>query len=164
MNSTDTENQTPKNNSFFNSASHSKTFKWLAIILAELILLLASFALGLRVGFHKAHFTELWASNYPGNFGPSSGKRFFAAPPPGGKFLNSYAIDGNILTKTGDNLLLKDETGNEKTVLISSSTLIRQNFQTLQSGDLKAGQEVLIIGEPNQQGQIQAKLIRVLNP
>jgi len=139
---------------------HSKVFKFVVALLAELILLIGTFSLGMNVGFHKAGFTYSWSQNYPNNFG---GRQALVAPPPSSAFFNPHGLDGTILNSDKNTLVLKDEDNTEKTVLISSQTSIRLNFQNLKAADLKAGEEVVVIGEPNPQGQIEAKLIRVLN-
>lgn len=139
---------------------HSKIFKFSIALLAELILLIGAFSLGMNVGFHKADFTYSWNQNYPNNFG---GPKILTMPPPNGAFFNPHGLDGTILSVDKNTLVIEDGDNNEKTVIISPQTSIRQNFQNLQPADLKMGEEIVIIGEPNPQGQIDAKFIRVLN-
>ena len=143
-----------------NKNPHSKIFKFAVALLAELIILIGVFSLGMSVGFRKAGFTYSWSQNYPNNFG---GRQVLVAPPPSGAFFNPHGLDGTILNFDKNTLVLKDEDSTEKTVLISPQTSIRLNFQNLKPTDLKAGEEIVVIGEPNPQGQIEAKLIRVLN-
>lgn len=142
----------------FLKTSHSKFFKITAVILAELILLIGAFSVGTKVGFRKAVFTYSWSQNYPNNFGGSK----MMPPPPNGQFFNPHGMDGTILSADKNTLVIKDGDNNEKTVIISAQTAIRQNFQSLGPTDLKTGEEIVVIGEPNPQGQIEAKLIRVL--
>ncbi|TSC53659.1 MAG: hypothetical protein LiPW39_149, partial [Parcubacteria group bacterium LiPW_39] len=49
----------------------------------------------------------------------------------------------------------------EKIILISEKTTIEKGRETIKKEELKAGDRVVIIGSPNEQGQIEAKLIRV---
>lgn len=139
---------------------HSKTFKVLVVVLFELILLIGAFTLGLRVGVGKAGYTYSWAVNYPNNF--VGGRRILMPPPP--QFINAHGLDGTILSMSNSNLYIKDEDGNENTIVVSPTTSIRQNFQSLQVNDLKVNEEIVVIGSANDKGQIDAKLIRVLNP
>jgi hypothetical protein len=143
-----------------NKTPHSKIFKLATVLLAELLLLIGAFWLGVNVGFKKAGFTYSWSQNYPNNFG---GPKMMMPPPPGNAFFNPHGLDGIILSADKNTLAIKDEDNTEKTVIVSSQTSIRLNFQNLQFADLKTGEEVIIIGEPNPQGQIEAKLIRVVN-
>jgi hypothetical protein len=143
----------------FPKIPHSRIFKFVIIFLVELILLVGIFSLGVNIGFKKANFTSAWTQNYINNFGE---KRTLIQPPPSGAFFNPHGLDGTILSIDKNTLVIKDEDSTEKTVLISPSTVIRLNFQNLQPSDIKNGEEIIIIGEANPQGQIDAKLIRVL--
>jgi RNase P/RNase MRP subunit p29 len=140
---------------------HSKIFKFVIALLAELIILVGIFSLGMNIGIKKAGFTYAWSQNYLNNFG---GSRMMVAPPPSGQFFNPHGLDGTILSSDKNTLVIKGDDNTEKTILISPQTTIRFNFQNLQESDLKTGEEIIVIGDPNPQGQIEAKLIRVLNP
>lgn len=151
------QTQTPSN------PNHSKIFKWLVFTLAELILLIGAFALGTSVGFHKAGFSYSWATHYRGNFGgPTTGQ--FMPPPSGSNFFTPHGEYGEILSVNGtSSIIIKDSGGNENTILISPGATIRQDYQTLLPQNLKAGQDIVVIGQPNDQGQIEARFIRVLD-
>ncbi len=142
----------------------SKTFIWTTVILAELILLIAVFDLGIHVALHKARYTDSWARNYGKNFGDSRmfGRLPTASPEHDGDFMPAHGLAGTIISLDKNNLTLKSVDNVEKTVLVSASTIIRMNFQNLQAADLKPGQEVVIIGSPNDNGQIDAKIIRII--
>lgn len=140
----------------FNSG-HPKSLKWLLAGLVELLLLIGVFSLGMNVGFHKANFTYSWVSHYPKNFNLPVGL------PPAKDFFNPHGVFGQILTNNnGSSLIIKDSDGNEKTILVSPGVTIRQNYQNLQPDNLKDNEQIIIIGDPNSQGQIQARFIRVL--
>jgi hypothetical protein len=140
---------------------HSKTFKWAVFIIAGFIMLIGAFTLGIRVGFHEAHFTETWEKGYSANFGVPGDMPIKRSPQD--PFLNAYGISGTILTVNGNNLTLKDSDNTEKVVVMSAGTSIRLNFSTLKPADLKTNQSIIVIGQPNEQGQIDAKFIRILN-
>jgi len=137
--------------------AHSKTFKWIVFGLAQFIILIAVFSLGAKVGFHQAHFTESWERGYPANFGLP------VRHSPQSPFLNAHGVFGSILNVNGNNLTIKDSDNNEKPVVIDAGTSIRKNFTDLKPADLKVNDSIIVIGEPNEQGQILAKFIRVLN-
>ena len=63
--------------------------------------------------------------------------------------------------------MIKGSDNVEKTVTLENETTIRENFDTLTAKDLKSGQTIIVIGEPQEQGsasgQIEAKFIRVLS-
>ena len=50
----------------------------------------------------------------------------------------------------------------EKTVLVGTSTLIRKLDSEVKPEDIRTGDFLVVIGEPNEDIQIQAKLIRIL--
>lgn len=143
---------------------HSKAFKTLIVVLAELILLLGAFALGINVGSHKAGFTYSWEKNYSNNFPAPTGGNFMVITPPNSEqMLNAHGLDGTILSLSNGSLIIKDEDNTEKTILLDSQTSIRENFQTISPSGLKTGEEIVVLGDPNNNGQVQAKFIRVLD-
>jgi len=144
----------------------SKTFMVVVVILAELILLMGAFNLGMKVAFHKARYTYSWMSNYPNNFGmlPGPGGRFMDHNPGDHEFINANGVFGQIISNNGSTLTIKGIDNNEKTVNVTGSTTIRKGFTDVKATDLKPGDQVVVIGEANDKGQIDAKLIRVLNP
>jgi len=156
------ENKTSKPDASPKSSQtpHSRIFKIVVTLLAELILLIGVFSLGMNVGFKKAGFTYDWSQNYSNNFG---GRLTPIQAPPNSQLFNAHGLDGTILTIDKGSIILKDEDGNEKTVDVSAQTTIRQNFKNITAADLKTGEEIVVIGEPNPRGQIEAKLIRALN-
>jgi hypothetical protein len=48
--------------------------------------------------------------------------------------------------------------------LITDKTAIKKQNSDIKIIDIKVDDEVVIIGEPNDEGQIDAKLIRVMSP
>lgn len=140
-------------------------------------LLLLSFKTGEFVGYKKARFSYRWAENYHQNFGgPQSGfmrgpmGKFMPAPMNGfmrdvaGKdYMNAHGITGAILKIDGSTIVIQGQDGIEKTVLVSDNTIIKKRRGTVALKDLKVNDTVVIIGSPNDQGQIEAKLIRIFN-
>ncbi len=143
-------------------STYSNTLKWVAAILAELIILIGVFALGMNVGFRKAHFTDEWIKNYPANFGSQAGAYPLPLPPPD-RLFNNHGVLGTILNTDGKTIIIKAADNNENTVILEPATVIRQDFTDLTAKDLKANQQIIVIGAPNEQGQIDAKFIRILN-
>lgn len=146
-------------NTQYSKIPHSKIFKFTIALLTVLILLVGAFSLGIKVGLKKAGFAYSWSQNYSNNFGGPK----MMPPPSGSQFFNPHGLDGTILSADKNTLSIKGDDNTEKTVLIFSQTTIRVNFQSLKASDLKAGQEIMVIGDSNLEGQIEAKFIRVLN-
>ena len=52
----------------------------------------------------------------------------------------------------------------EKIILVSDATIIKRFQDTIKLADLKVDDYIVVIGEPNNAGQIEAKLIRLMPP
>jgi RNase P/RNase MRP subunit p29 len=125
---------------------------------------LAVFWLGAMVGMRKADFTLHWGDNYERNFG---GFPRGSLPPPLGQLpdpnntLSAHGTSGEVLKIDGNTLVIKGENNTEKTVVVDNSTTITKQRQTINISGVKVDDSVVVIGSPNNQGQIQAKFIRV---
>ena len=146
---------------------HSKVFKISVIVLAECIFAFVLFSAGMLVGIHKMRFMGHWYEGYQKNFmnprGGRFGERNF------GGDMSGHSVAGNILSieiatsaSSTPGLLIKSLDGVEKNVLVSTSTAVRKYRDEISVNDLKPGDSVVIIGTPNEQGQIVASLIRIM--
>ena len=137
--------------------------KWVIIGLASFVILILVFGAGMKVGALKAGYSYRWAENYHKNFaGPQSG--FFSdwGNSPRGEFINAHGVFGSIIKIDGNTIITKGKDDVEKTVLVSENTLIQKGRETIKSSDLNVEENIIVIGSPNEQGQIEAKLIRVM--
>jgi hypothetical protein len=144
----------------------SKIFKRFLIALLVVFVLVLVFGAGTMVGFKKANFSYQWGENYHKNFGgPREGfMPQMMRPLPtlmGGDFMDAHGTAGEILQIDGNNLIVKGDDNTEKTIIVNDKTAIRQGQQDLKASDLKVGGLIVTIGNPNNSGQIEAKLIRV---
>ena len=141
----------------------SRWLRWGVGVLSALIILILVFALGINVGRHEERFTKDWMQNYPRNFGGP--KVFSLQINPGDHFIQPHGLFGNIISKASDSksIVVKGDRDMEKTVLVGNSTIIEKAMNTLKAMDLKINDSVIVIGEPNPEGQVDAKLIRVIN-
>jgi len=143
--------------------------KWVIIGLAGFVVLILVFGAGMKVGALKARYSYSWAENYQRNFaGSRSGflenfRRGFENR----DFINAHGTFGSIIkidpsTSSGQaTLIIKGKDDVEKIVLVSEKTAITARRESLKVGDLKVDDQVVIIGTPNEQGQIEANLIRL---
>ena len=146
----------------FNKFFQSKTFAAAVFVLAIVILLLLAFKAGMIVGTKKADFSCHWSDNYHRNFGgPKEG--FFRGL--GDRdFMEANGIVGQIIKIEGGNLVIKGKNNVEKIILVNAESVINRLRGTITLADLKIDDVIVTIGEPNEFGQITAKLIRVLPP
>lgn len=143
-----------------NKLFQSKTFKIILISVAALIVLLSVLAAGMFIGFKKAGHSYSWGENYYQNFGGPS--RGFPGDFAGKDFMGGHGVDGQIIKIDGSTLLIEGRDNVEKIVLIKEDTLIRRLRETIKLSDLKVDEQIVVIGQPNDVGQVEAKLIRVL--
>lgn len=150
-------------NKYFSASWRTKTFKIVLLAIAVLVVLLFVFKVGVFVGYQKAQYSYRWGENYQRNFaGPRGGffedfRRGFGDK----DFINAHGTFGSIIKIDGSTLVIKGKDDVEKTVLVSDKTEINNRRETVRPSDLKVDDQVVIIGSPNEQGQIEAKLIRV---
>ena len=110
-------------------------FKRIIFILAGLVIIALIFNAGMLVIGIKTHFLYRWTEGY-----------YF----------------GEIIKIDDNGFVIKGRGDMEKIVLIRESTVIKKGKETIE-GALQIGNQVMIIGFSNKEGQIQAKLIRVFD-
>ncbi|MFZ3063557.1 MAG: hypothetical protein WA148_07460 [Actinomycetota bacterium] len=139
----------------------SKSRLWIILIGVALALLvvIGSFGIGVFVGTQKARFSYRWAEHYYKNFG-GPGRQFFRDLR-GRDFVDGHGVFGEIIKIEGNALVVKSKRGVEKSVVVSKDTTIRRGGETIKVKDLKVNDSIVVIGSPNEKGQIEAKLIRV---
>ena len=138
--------------------TESKAFKYFMVIVPVLIILILVFGLGVYVGYRKAKFSYSWGENYEKNFPKKRG--FLGFMP--GDIMNAHGTVGSVSEINGNIIVLKDNDGTQKSILTSSSTTVISRPGTdLKLQDIKVNDAITVIGTPNNQGQIEAKLIRI---
>lgn len=151
----------------FNKIFQSKVFKGILGGILAFIALLLVFKAGTIVGFRKAGFSYQWGENYHRNFAGPRGGLFQDFS--GRDFIDAHGVFGQIMKidpSTGSGqaatLVIKGRDDVEKIVLVKDDTVIRRLMETVKPSDLKVDDFIVVIGEPNNNGQIEAKFIRVL--
>lgn len=144
-----------------NKFVESKNFKHLIYALGALFILFFVFQAGMMTGFRKATFSRDWGNNYERNFGPER-----KAPP----FLrdnlrglpNSNGAIGQIIKVEFPNIIVLDKDQTEKIIVINDDTSIMDRKEKVTKESLTVDKFIIVIGVPNEQGQIVAKLIRII--
>lgn len=122
------------------------------------IVLTLIFSMGVSVGFHKASFGRAWGDNYERNFGMMPDRPMFG----GDNFPNAHGAAGKIIKIELPTIIVQDKDNTEKVVLIKDDTQIQKIREQATKNDLKIDDFIVVIGTPNEQGQIEAKFIRVM--
>jgi len=138
----------------------SKTFKMILAGLAGIIIILLIFSLGMFIGFKKANFSFRWGENYHQNFaGPRGG---FFGDFEGRDFIGPHGTFAQIIKIDGSTLVVEGSDNVERIVLVEEDTIIRRGDATIKSTELKVNDYIVVIGQPNDTGQIEAKFIRLM--
>lgn len=136
-----------------------RVFKKIMTVVALALTALLVFQAGVFVGYHKAEFSYRFGEQYyKGIAGPRKGMMGF----PGRDFPNSHGVAGKIVKIELPSLVVEGPDHIEKVVLLSDKTSVRQFKETVPQSTLKPDMFVVVFGEPNEKGQIEAKLLRIL--
>ncbi|OHA09476.1 MAG: hypothetical protein A3B37_02120 [Candidatus Sungbacteria bacterium RIFCSPLOWO2_01_FULL_59_16] len=144
----------------FKDFVQSKTFRGILVGIGVVLIALFIFQAGVFVGYRKASFSYRWGENYHRNFGGPAGG--FMRGPVGGDFANPHGTFGRIIKIELPNLTIQEPKDVEKVIVIKSDTIIRRFRDAVKPEDLKVDEHVVVIGSPNDAGQIEAKFIRVM--
>jgi len=137
---------------------HSKIFIFLPWILLFLIIILLTFKAGMSIGLRKADFSGNWGENYHQNFaGPKGG---FMQDMWQDEYLEANGAFGQIIKIENNNLIVKNKSNIEKIILVTENTIIKNLKNDIKIENLNIDDFIVVIGEPNNDGQIEAKLIR----
>ena len=148
-----------------NGEKNRDVLKWVVISLAGLAVVFLIFGAGMSVGGMKVKFSYRWAESYHKNFaGPRGGflgdwRRMPLLP---GDFIEGHGAFGEIIELKDNGFVVKGRGDIEKIIIITEDTIIKEGMKTVKD-NLKVGDRVVIIGSPNEEGQIEAELIRVFN-
>lgn len=146
-----------------NKSLQSKTFRNIIIAVGLLLIIILSFSVGVLVGFHKARFSYAWGDRHRrewgGYLGDMSG--LFS----GRGLVNGFGTSGTIVNidEASSTMVVSGRDGNDKNISFSSSTIFMEDSSAINPSQLKINDNVLVIGSPNDQGQIEAKFIRILD-
>ncbi len=130
-------------------------------ILAVLILMCVSFLAGVKASERRMRHFSNWSTNYPEMMRSHRGDRMIRPLPKRVSMPLPNGVFGRVLSATGTNLVIDGQDTFEQNVLITSSTAIRTERGTATLQDIQPNTEVGVFGAPNEQGQIEAHLIRL---
>ncbi|MFA6392924.1 MAG: hypothetical protein WCW54_02480 [Candidatus Paceibacterota bacterium] len=147
-----------------NKIVESKNFIKIIYILGAVFIFALIFQAGMMVGFRKASFSRDWGNNYERNFGPNREIPRFLRD--GMRDIpNANGAIGQIIKVEFPNITVLDKDQTEKVVIIKDDTNILERKDIVSKENLKVDQFIIVIGSPNGNGQIEAKLIRIMpNP
>jgi hypothetical protein len=145
-----------------NDFIRSPKFKAILYLLAVLLGGILIFEGGVAVGYHRAAFSYQWNTNY---FRDSRDPRsFFAVFSRDADDPNPHGAIGQVVSVNLPRFMVKGPNSPEQVVVIGPGTALRRFHGDGTTTDLKAGQQVIVIGSPDDQGEIRASFVRILPP
>lgn len=148
----------------FKEYIQSPSFRGVIIGVTVTLMALIIFQAGVSVGVHKASFANRLGDNFERHFGPSDRGTFMPPDFPGTRheLPGGHGAVGEIVTMTLPEIVVSGLDGVEKTVVVSDQTIIRQFRDEVTLEALTVGTHVVVLGNPNDEGQVDAALIRIL--
>lgn len=148
--------------------TRSKTFRLWGAVIGSALALILTFAAGVFVGLEKADFSYKWGENYYRNIvgftpPPVPGIRIKFNLPTDSDYMNAHGILGKVIKINGNTITITDDDGTEINVLGSNQTIVARDRTNISFSDIQINDNLVIIGSPDNLGQMQAKLIRVIN-
>lgn len=144
---------------------HPDALKWVIIGLVCFAAAALIFGAGAFVGGMKARYSYRWAENYHKNFGgPKEGflGDWQKLPLASSEFIEGHGAFGEIIELKDTGFVIKGRGDVEKVVVTAEDTVVKKGIETVKDG-LLVGSRVVVIGSPNKEGQIEAKLIRIFD-
>ncbi len=149
-----------KQDNKLNKKINKDTLKWIIVGFIGFAVIVLIFASGVFVGGMKAKFSYRWAENYHKNFGGPRNGFMEIMPFLPGDFIEGHGTFGEIIKINDSDLVIRGREDMEKVINITKDTIIKNGRETIKKENLKVGSQIVVIGSPNEQGQIEAELIR----
>lgn len=143
----------------------SQKFRGIIVVLAIALVLLLVFQAGMFVGYRKAafsyHFGDSYYRVFEGRGGAQPFRMMMGTGFMGG-FMGGHGAAGTIVSANPPVFMVSDADEGEKAVVVGDDTLVRRFNQTISPADLTVGDKIIVFGAPNDNSQIEARLIRLI--
>lgn len=144
----------------FQDFMSSRRTRALGLVLGAFVLALLIFHAGIVVGEHRGRFSRAYERNRDGSFRPAFFPGDFVMPH---TFLRGAHGAVGTVSSVSDAaprvVTLRTREGENSTILVATTTLI----QSVTGADtLSEGDQIIALGEPDDQGRIQATMVRIL--
>ncbi len=141
------------------AAQNTPLLRGIAIGLGIAFVVATVFSMGLFIGQQKARFSIRWGQNYNQHFGGS--RRVL----PGGPrdFFGGHGTAGVVIDVKKESLVVRSRDNAEKVILISDQTRIVKGREAIELKDIEEDNAIVVIGRPDDEGRIEARLIRLFD-
>ena len=120
------------------------------------------FHVGEEFGVKKAEVMDHMSGGYYKTLGPRDSR---GSGPLGYLFddqTNTHGVSGKVVSIEADKILVEDDEGIEKTVLVDANSIIKKQRLSIQASEIQPGDFIVVIGTPTPEAQIDAKIIRII--
>ena len=142
----------------------SKLFAGIVAGVCIMLVIICIFESGVLVGYHEATYSSHWGENYGRNFGSgpmsANGLPDARLPLPDGTMGKILSISNASASST--QIVISNTQNAEEKVLIDTNTIIRDHENTISASTLVPGAYAVVLGSPDEHGEILAKLIRLV--
>ena len=144
---------------FLSSKKYTPFIKILGLLLAVLVIFWA----GMIVGYHKAQFSAHMGDRYYNAFGkhPHSPLNMMGGVD-ADDLVSGHGAVGKIISVNLPNVIVSDNNGVEKNVIIDNETSLKSGRESVASTSLTVNKFIVVIGAPDETGRITAKLVRIM--
>lgn len=136
----------------------------LTAVIILLVLFLAAiliFAIGMKVGYRKAMFSYHWNDTYAQEFGgPRS--PFMMMDNNADETPNPHGAFGTVIAVRMPNIVIKNKNEAERLVNIGTTTVVRRFHDLAASTTIRVGDNLVILGNSDDNGYINATFIRIV--
>lgn len=144
--------------SFIQSKNLSHTMTAILVLVGIIFV----FHIGEEFGYKKAELTDHMSDNYYKAFGPHDPGQ---NGPLGYLFddqTDAHGVAGKVINVSDNKILVADNEGIEKNVLVDKTTILKNHRDNITTKDIKPGDYIVVIGSPTTDGQINAKIVRIV--
>ncbi len=138
------------------SDKFTKALIGVGLVVAALVI----FEAGMYVGVHKTEFSLQEGDEFYRVFDPGAGPGALF----GSDFTTAHGAAGKVISVSLPTFVVEQTNNTEKVIAVTDDTQIRSFRDATSSGAIRAGNFVIVIGEPDQNGRIDATLVRLVPP
>jgi hypothetical protein len=131
------------------------------IVLGGILLLLVVFQAGIFVGFHKARSAMRMDDRFARAYGAHYKQGPFGIPED--DFPAAHGTVGKVLSVSLPTFVVEDK-GNARIVRTATGTEVREGRDDTELSSIDPDDFVVVIGSPNDSGEIVAKFVRLVPP
>lgn len=132
------------------------------MIIGGVVAALLFFGMGMLVGYRRGVFAARFGQDYYHNFVGSHARGPLGVMVLGGQpLMNGHGMTGIVIAAQSSTIVAQNADGNEESIVVASGTIIRKFDQTVPVATIVPGERIIVIGEPNADGQIDARFIRI---